>query len=69
MRLSGTIARVRRDKGFGFIRADTGIEYFFHRSELQHGLDFQTLQEGAAVTFGLVPTSPKGPRAESVQPA
>ena len=29
---SGTIARLLIDKGFGFIRDESGVEHFFHRS-------------------------------------
>ena len=29
---SGTIKRLVRDRGFGFIRDDNGQEWFFHRS-------------------------------------
>jgi cold shock CspA family protein len=61
-RLPGTIARLFIDKGFGFLKAADGVEYFFHRSAIA---EFLTLVEGDAVTFE--PTiGPKGPRAESV---
>ena len=36
---SGTIKRIQRDKGFGFIRDTSGQEYFFHRSAVQGSFD------------------------------
>jgi len=61
-RSTGTIARLFVDKGFGFLKAADGVEYFFHRSAIA---EFLTLVEGDAVTF--LPTDgPKGPRAEQV---
>ena len=32
---TGTIARLLIDKGFGFIRDESGIEHFFHRSSVR----------------------------------
>ena len=62
-RTPGTIARIVRDRGFGFIRADDGGEFFFHQSAVG---DFPVLREGDAVTF-VKGAGPKGPRAEAVQ--
>jgi CspA family cold shock protein len=64
---SGTIKRLAREKGFGFIRDDGGQEWFFHRSSLQ-GVSFDTLQEGQRVNFD-EEQSPKGPRAGNVRPS
>ena len=62
-RQNGTIKRIVGAKGFGFLSADNGQEYFFHTSGC---VDFGALKEGQAVTF--VPsTGPKGPRAEDVR--
>ncbi len=61
---SGTIKRIVREKGFGFIRSDNGEEFFFHRSSIEG--DFDRLSEGQAVTFEEEP-SPKGPRAGHVR--
>ena len=35
----GTIKRLVRDRGFGFIRDDGGQEWFFHRSGVQGSFD------------------------------
>jgi CspA family cold shock protein len=64
---TGTIKRIVSDKGFGFILAADGGEYFFHNSACV-GTRFDDLREGQAVTFEKG-QGPKGPRAESVRPA
>ena len=46
---TGTIKRIQRDKGFGFIRDNSGQEYFFHRSAVQGSFD--SLNEGQRVSF------------------
>jgi cold shock protein len=63
--MNGTIKRIVSDKGFGFILASDGMEYFFHNSACQ-GIRFDDLREGQAVTFERG-QGPKGPRAESVK--
>ena len=63
---SGTIARLLIDKGFGFIRDESGLEHFFHRSA-GRGAVFELLREGQRVEFA-VEESPKGPRAGNVRP-
>ena len=65
---AGSIKRVVSDRGFGFIAAEDGKEYFFHRNELDASLDFDRLNGGEKVTFD-VEASPKGPRASHVRPA
>jgi CspA family cold shock protein len=65
--MQGTIKRVIRDRGFGFIRSTDGQEVFFHRSGLQQ-LDFDGLKEGEAVEFEME-RGEKGPRATSVRPS
>ena len=65
---SGTIKKVVADRGFGFITAADGKEYFFHRSGLEPSLDFDRLAGGERVTFE-IESSPKGPRAARVRSA
>jgi CspA family cold shock protein len=62
---SGTIARLLIDKGFGFIRDESGVEHFFHRSSVR-GAVFELLREGQRVDF-TTEDSPKGPRAAEVR--
>ncbi len=66
--MNGTIKKLLSDKGFGFIAADDGREYFFHQSAC---LDrtFAALAQGQAVTFEPGQEGPKGPRGENVRPA
>src|SRR5579872_707043 len=61
---SGTIKRLVRDRGFGFIRDDGGQEWFFHRSSVQG--NFDQLNEGQRVKFEEEPSA-KGPRAGNVR--
>jgi cold shock protein len=65
MAMNGTIKRLVRDKGFGFVASDSGDEYFFH-SSASTGVPFDQLREGQAVTFD-AGQGPKGPRAENVR--
>ena len=65
--ITGTIKRLIGDKGFGFIAASDGKEYFFHQSACRQTA-FDELHEGQAVTFD-VGHGPKGPRGENVRSA
>jgi CspA family cold shock protein len=65
---SGTIKRVISERGFGFIAAPDGKEYFFHKDGLAPSLDFDRLVGGESVSFE-VEAGPKGPRAVQVQGA
>ena len=68
MMSEGTIKKVVADRGFGFIAAADGKEYFFHRSGVDGSLNFDALTGGERVTFD-VEVSPKGPRANRVRMA
>jgi len=63
--INGTIKRLISDKGFGFVMADDGTEYFFHQSACA-GARFEDLREGQALTFEKG-QGPKGPRAENIR--
>jgi CspA family cold shock protein len=65
--VTGTIKRLVSDKGFGFVAAQNGQEYFFHQSACT-GVSFDQLREGDTVTF-TAGTGPKGPRAENISRA
>jgi len=62
--MHGTIKRLVSDKGFGFVAAADGQEYFFHQSACDG--QFDRLREGQPVTFE-TGQGPKGPRAENVR--
>jgi len=64
-RLHGTVARLLPDKGFGFIEAPDGAEYFFHRSGMEFG-EFAALSPDALVSFEAT-MGMKGLRAEAVR--
>ena len=65
--MQGTIKRIVREKGFGFILSSDGKEVFFHRTSLQQ-IAFEDLQEGTPVEFE-VEQSAKGARATNVRPS
>ena len=66
--MRGTIARLRTDSGYGFIKADgVGGDRFFHSSSLDGGLAFHHLYVGQRVEFEDEP-SERGPRACNVRP-
>jgi CspA family cold shock protein len=62
---TGTIKKLVRERGFGFILGSDGVEVFFHRSALS-GEGFDTLTEGQVVEFD-VERGEKGPRAANVK--
>ena len=63
--LNGIIKRLVSDKGFGFVQAADGTEYFFHQSACTD-TRFDQLREGQALTFEKG-QGPKGPRAENIK--
>jgi CspA family cold shock protein len=63
----GTVKRIMRGRGFGFILAEDGREIFFHRSELQN-VDFDELMEGDHLEFNVVKGA-KGPQATDIKKA
>lgn len=51
----GVIARMVRDRGFGFIKVDgslKGADIFFHHSAFPRGV-FDTLREGQLLSFDI----------------
>lgn len=62
--MNGTIKTLNAERGFGFIRATDGKEYFFHRSGLD-GISVHDLAEGDPVTFE-EEASERGPRATKI---
>jgi CspA family cold shock protein len=63
----GTIKKIVRDKGFGFIVPDDGSDdVFFHRSRLAPKVVFEDLREGDEVEFE-VSKGEKGPQANNLK--
>lgn len=46
----GTVKKLIRERGFGFIEAEDGSEVFFHHSAVAGG-SFESLAEGQKVEF------------------
>lgn len=71
---TGTIARLVRDRGFGFIKVDGAKrgdkDLFFHKDDMctEPGFTFEELEEGVRVEFGIDSIAAKGPRAQDVTP-
>ena len=62
--MTGKIKMLNMDRGFGFVTADSGDEFFLHQSEMTNR-DFDLLFPGSIVEFEGVPTG-KGLRATRV---
>ena len=60
--MKGKVKFFNEMKGFGFIAAEDGKEYFVHQSGIQEGV---TLQENDSVTFD-VEQGDRGPKAVNV---
>ena len=63
----GTVKWFNNDKGYGFIKRDTGEDVFVHHSAIQ-AQGYRTLNEGERVEFD-VKQGPKGLQAENVHRA
>ena len=65
----GTIVRVNLDRGFGFIKPDTGGQDLFFHANAVEGVTFEELREGQRVAFeaGEDPRNPGRARAEVVR--
>ena len=61
----GTIKRLMRERGYGFIATEDGKDVFFHQTALRD-LRFDSLEEGQSVEFE-VEKGPKGPRAVNIR--
>jgi cold shock CspA family protein len=61
-RLRGEIKNVIWDRGYGFIAAEDGRDYFFHANALEEGLTFEEIQPEMAVVFE-IKSGPAGGRA------
>ena len=48
---TGTIVRIIRDRGFGFIKEANGQEVFFHTTGVVGTTPFDYLMEGQQVTY------------------
>jgi len=60
----GEILRIEADKGFGFIRDDAGMDWFFVAGAVRGGR-FDNIWVGERVGFS-AETTPRGPRAVDI---
>ncbi len=65
--MTGKVKKLTRNRAFGFIHAENGVDYFFHRTDLSGTLTLDQLQEGQRVTFESVEKG-RGPRATRIVP-
>jgi cold shock protein len=62
----GTVKWFNAEKGYGFIRPETGEDVFVHFSAIQAS-GYRSLTEGQAVEFDIA-QGPKGAQAANVRP-
>ena len=68
MTQKGVIKSLKRDKGYGWIHSNDGIDRFFHRSACnKNGIEFANLLEGDRVEFQTNDENVNGPRAEELK--
>ena len=61
----GTIRRLMKDRGYGFIANEDGKDVFFHRTALKD-LEFDSLKEGQSLEFKVKEES-RDPRAVDIK--
>jgi len=61
--MNGTVKFFNNLKGFGFITAEDGKDYFVHQTGLKEGV---TLRDNDSVTFDIA-QGDKGPKAVNVE--
>lgn len=68
--LEGVVDFKKEDKGYGFVTTDEGVSFFFHLTDLEGGLEFETLDEGQEVVFEVksLPSGGKAGAAQRVRP-
>ena len=49
--MQGSILRLVRDRGFGFIKAENGSEVFFHATGVTGSTPYDNLTEGQTVSY------------------
>ena len=68
--MTGSIVRLVRDRGFGFIKAENGTEIFFHASGVTGSTPYDNLEEGQTVSYEKEQDARgRGERAVNVQSA
>jgi cold shock CspA family protein len=65
---TGKVKTVRAESGHGYIEAEDGTEYYFHRGGVKSPLNFDNLFGGERVSFE-IEANHTGPRAVEVSRA
>jgi cold shock CspA family protein/ribosome-associated translation inhibitor RaiA len=60
----GVVSKLLRDKGYGFISMENGMEVYFHRNAV-HNLSFEEIEDGMEVSLNIEPGD-HGPQATTV---
>ena len=63
---TGTVKWFNNEKGYGFIKRESGEDVFVHHTAIVNQSGYRTLGEGDRVEFD-VKQGPKGLQAENVQ--
>ena len=63
--MKGTVKMFNKEKGYGFIHAEDGRDYFFHYSSLLMD-EYTPADKGESVEFE-IEESDRGPRAKNVK--
>lgn len=63
--VTGTVKWFNDEKGFGFIKQESGKDVFVHYNSIQGMNGRKTLREGQRVSFEVI-EGKKGPQAENV---
>lgn len=65
-RENGIVVRINGNKGYGFVRRDSGAEIFFHTRSIKNASDIRLLRENDRVEFQ-IGFDPKNPSKEEAQ--
>jgi len=65
-RITGKVARIVADRGYGFITTENGPDYFLHMRQVsKFSVPFRNFKVGDSVVFSRF-DDPKGPQAHDV---
>jgi cold shock protein len=65
-RYNGTVKYFNAERGFGFVKAEDGVEYFTHIKDWQRARILGDPRIGTAITFTLTPGT-KGPKTAEIE--
>ncbi len=63
--MNGIIKKLTRDREYGFIRAEDGVDYFFDARDVRATTETPSIKEGLVVTFRPKYAN-RGPRASEI---